>query len=272
MLGGRFSVDNDSTLIFQIPAEVRNNQVTVDTGGEDTWVLKGSALNLRYIYNCEIYDIDKYHTAGVVVYYGTGTAQGSDWAGRLQTAVIDEISVVLTDDGEVGTSVSYYEDGKHYTKICDNSLVTMTLPNGQWTDYIMIPVSELKPGDFAQIKLSESDGTIEEIHLLARPEDIDTAKESVTGSSITTPDNVIISNIHTFAGRVTEVSDTKILVSTRAGDGTACERAIKRNSSLDYYLFDGKKVNVCDADEVSVGDGIIVRLYDWSPYTVLVVR
>lgn len=273
MIGGMYCIDAENTIIFNIPAVYENGSIRVADNIDDIYVNRNSIVNGDLL-NFMLYDVDCMHTPKVILRYITDSNNTVGVVGTWETAIVERVSECILENGDVGYGIDYYESGKKQYLECDKETVTIRMVNGQWAEFAGVPVSELRCGDVVQISKSAKTGMAKDIHLLGRASDIENDFERTAGNTVTTASSVTPTHIQTIPGTVIDSDDKNILVSTVAGNGEACERSIIRSARTNYYLYDRSrgKISVIDSNEVSRYDKVFVRLYDWSCYTVFVIR
>lgn len=264
----------DDTVIFRIPGEKTDGVVYPAEDLTDIRIVEPSTYRNRSMYNFELYDVDSLRRAGVMVLY---EEKGSDTSIGLITSseivVVSEIEHCLLPSGDEGYVIRGYRDGKELELTAELDLVSLSWASGQWGDYEGTPISEVKPGHIIQV--STQNNSIDDFFVVGDLDKVEFDHERAGSTTITTANGKQPSSrLTTIPGTVKDVDGSYVLVSTRAGNGEACDRLYNILSSTEVYIFNSYtgEVTLADYSAIVPDDKIFVRTYDWAARTAIVVR
>lgn len=271
---GMFSADAGNVVMFRVPGEKVEGIVRPSDDMTDIRIVDSSIYRSKSMYDFELYDIDEFYRVGAIVMYEEkGSSNSLSILTNSELAVVSDINYSVLPSGDEGYLIKCWRDGKMLEVTAEKDLVSLSYASGQWGDYERTPISAVEPGHIIQISLQGNE--VEDFFVLGDLDKIDYDRERVASTTITTPVGKQPGNrLTTIPGTIKDVDGTYLLMSSKAGNGEACERVFNIVSGVEVYIYDSYtgEVTLTDYSAIVPGDKVFVRTYDWAVRTVVVAR
>ncbi len=232
---------------------------------------KYSSSSAASVTNFELYDVDSFRRASVMVRYVVEGSRNVEIRNS-ELVLVSDIELSVLPSGDVGYLIKGYQDGKAIELTATPDLISNVYTDGQWQDFENTPISEIKPGHV--INVAALNNNIDEFLVIGDLSILEFDHERLYGTTLTTAQATLDRSLVTIPGKVKDVDGTYVVVSTRAGNGEACDRVYNIRTGTEVYIYDSftDEVTIGDYNSIVPDDKVFVRTREMETRTVIVVR
>lgn len=242
-LGGDVKVD-DSTLVFD-----------VSSSDDEEWGAGDISLfSNETVYTVDIYDLDRFKRAKVVVNHGPTVEQKDlvPWSGS--PVVIQELITMLDEEGDTVTAVVGMQDGREF----EMRLKDQSVCDEERENYLV----DLQPGSVVQIKKNMLDEIVSIRKLYRAPSDT-TVYETLGSKNWNGTDYNV--KLHTGYGMCVDMDEEVMTVAYRLDNRVRAYSISQAN----IYIFDSRNREVRKAE---TGDAKPASAYGYDECSRVFVR